>query len=409
VGAAGDVTVNNVVTTTLVGFRTLNLSNKFAPSNKGNVSIAAVASALVISGNVTGTSVVNDANSDSAIVLGAPGNGLNTALTDVNVSGFNNTTRIVNPPVFTGIISSAAANSSNVININITGPEGTTKYGAAGYTFKNDGANGTAAAPNVSYGTWSITSDSVDELQLMQGGVGGATELILKSGSLGALTVGSDTASSWSKLTTIDASGSTGIVTVTGSSSDPLVTGMQAGLLAGNTSLTSYQGGSGVDRIDISNMTAAQVGAFKTLDGGAGRDTLLLNAAVLNTTTTLPDVNFETIGVWTGLTGTVDVSKLGSGVDTIQLFGAVAFNWAAVNLPSVFTVALGAYANGFAETFNIAGTKLTDVLTVTSTGAAGGIGSETFVGAETINQTITAAAAPVATTIASITATPSAR
>ena len=85
--------------------------------------------------------------------------------------------------------------------------------------------------------------------------------------------------------------------------------------------------------------TAAQMAAFTTLDGGAGRDTLMLNASQLNTTAALKNTAFEIIGVGTGLTGNVDASMLGSGVDTIQLFGAAGGATVIDNAFSGFTLA----------------------------------------------------------------------
>jgi hypothetical protein len=183
-----------------------------------------------------------------------------------------------------------------------------------------------------------------------------------------------------------------------------------AGLLAGNTVLSSFKGGSGADSLDISSMTAAQVQAITAtnLDGGTGtaRDTLILASAAATSTVALNNSNFEIVGI-TGLTGTVDFSKYGSGVDTFQLTTAQAAAATFNNLTSNLTVAFGANHGSFVDTFASTGTALTDVFNLTMTGTAA-TPTLVFTGFETINTTVTAAAAPVAQILTSVTATPSA-
>src|SRR5262249_16993166 len=144
---------------------------------------------------------------------------------------------------------------------------------------------------------------------------------------------GSGTTTIWSeateghfaKVTTVNATGMTGTagVTVTGASS-------AGGFLTGAV-LTSFKGGIGIDSGDLSSMTAAQVAAMTAgnLDGGLGRDTLILSSAAATTTTSFNNSNIETIGI-VGLTGTVDYSKFGAGVDTFAFTsaqtGAATFN-----------------------------------------------------------------------------------
>ena len=150
-----------------------------------------------------------------------------------------------------------------------------------------------------------------------------------------------------------------------------------------NTKLTSFAGGSGADRLDISNMTLAQVGAFTTLSGGGGRDTLVLGAAVLNTTSALPDSGFEIIGVTAGLAGTIDVAKLGTNVDTLQLLGDQTVTATIINAPSKFTLQLNGFAS-FAD-YTIQGpTGSSDVLNIFDNFAVGPLRVS---GYETINFT----------------------
>ena len=58
---------------------------------------------------------------------------------------------------------------------------------------------------------------------------------------------------------------------------------------------------------------------------------------MLNSTTALLNTNFETIYTTAGLTGTIDVSKLGTGVDTIGLLGDAAGALVVNTVPTAFT------------------------------------------------------------------------
>ena len=76
-----------------------------------------------------------------------------------------------------------------------------------------------------------------------------------------------------------------------------------------------------------------------------------------------------------------------AGVDTLALATAQTGATAFTNLTSGLTIALGANAAGFADTFT-GPTAITDILNVTQTSAAVDAGTLTFNGFETINHTI---------------------
>ena len=96
----------------------------------------------------------------------------------------------------------------------------------------NDVGGGTAASPNLTYGTWSITAANTAFLQLDQsvttgalgtvtgeGGVGGATALTLAGA--GEIALGQADSGDWQLLQSIDASATTGTVIITGASAGP--------------------------------------------------------------------------------------------------------------------------------------------------------------------------------------------
>jgi hypothetical protein len=130
-------------------------------------------------GNVTGLTVVKDTGSGGNLTLGGIGQGLNTALTNVNISGFGGANGSV---IFAGAIAAAAGAAANTINVAISGPVGFTTAGAADQLIiSTDGAPGTVASPNLAYGAWNLTFNSPSYLELQQNGVGGATSLVFGS------------------------------------------------------------------------------------------------------------------------------------------------------------------------------------------------------------------------------------
>ena len=127
-----------------------------------NVTMAGIATANLTNvggfaqgfeGNVTGLTTVNDSNSNAGIQLGVMGAGLNTALTNVAVTGY---TGANGSAVFSGIIAASAGSASNTINVSLSGNLGGTGAGLADVlTFSTDGPVGAPRrSPNVSYGTW---------------------------------------------------------------------------------------------------------------------------------------------------------------------------------------------------------------------------------------------------------------
>ena len=165
---------------------------------------------------------------------------------------------------------------------------------AARLSISNDVGGGTPGAPNLTYGTWSITAAGTSNLQLnpavttdgagnviTQGGVGGAKTLALAGA--GIIAVGQAAAGNWQLLTTMDMSKGTGTQFVTGSTSGVATQarasvgnpgwlfGSGFGLLnegaLGTFALTSVLLGSGNTIVDVSSASAAQVAALTTAAG----------------------------------------------------------------------------------------------------------------------------------------------
>ena len=239
---------------------------------------------------ITGLTTVNDSTSLAGIVLGGLGNGLNTALVNVNITGFSGGTGSL---LFAEYLNPKAAAASNVINVSVAGLLGNTTAGQADSLFFGGAGNpGTSGAPNLSYGTWALTVNSSADLELWQNGVGAATALTLAGGSPVAL--GEDAVGNWQKLTTLDASASTGDVTITGHASEDVTNignlfltagatagvgtgaagnnpyglfGSAAGLLDGNTAVTVYKLSTGVNFLDVSSFGQGALAKLVTTPG----------------------------------------------------------------------------------------------------------------------------------------------
>jgi hypothetical protein len=306
---------------TLNGISTLNISN-FAPHTVAG-----------FQGDVTGLTTVNDTNSIYTVRLGGFNQGLNTALTNVNIAHYGGANGTY---VFKGIISTDAAAATNTINIGISNRLGGTGAGLADkLLFTSDGGPGTADSPNLSYGTWAITTNTAnvnEDLELQQGGVGGATTLVLAGKS--NIAVGQDAAGNWQNLTTIDASGESGNVVITGASSgfthNAFATAANPGWLFGSAAgllddtgatfnLTSFRLGTGANILDVSSASADQVAALTTSGVAGPKNEIIVNDAVATTTSTatFAHINgFEILGV-TGAGGTIDMANLPGSINEI--------------------------------------------------------------------------------------------
>jgi hypothetical protein len=340
------------------------------------------------SGTITGlTSLINN-NSVGGLTIGALGAGIDaggiagtttTGATLLNSVIANNTASGATT-VF--VNSAALSGSSDGLRINTTGAFGTS-LAPNTISVKND-----TAAPGAvmnGYEMIDINAAGATFLRLADATSGIASTTTITVAGAGAISLfGEATEGHFTKLTTIDASTETGGVIVTGANT-------AGGLLVGNTVLTSFKGGTGADSLDLASMTLPQLGAFTTLAGGDGRDTLALVPGVLNTTTSLVNAGFEILSAGAGLTGTIDYSKLGTGVDTLQITGLAAANTTFNNLPSTFTFDSPAFTNNKSFTFN-GPVGLSDTLNVIASNKAGGGGTYTdftTTGFETVNVTLT--------------------
>ena len=220
-----------------------------------------------------------------------PGQGLNTLLTNININNYAGTSDDVN----TVILAAAAGDATKTIDIGINGNLGnTTAGGAAEIAISNDAGGGTSASPNLTYGTWAITAANNAFLQLEQGVTTGRLGDVRHrrrgwrrdrphaDGRARTIALGQAETGDWQLLQSIDASATTGAVIITGASAglgtgnafasaaNPgWLFGSDAGFLddtgtGGVFDLTAYKLGTGLNVLDVSSATAAQVAALTT-------------------------------------------------------------------------------------------------------------------------------------------------
>jgi hypothetical protein len=405
-----NVTPAIVANVTMQGIATANLIN--VSGDNSNIPTAPSG----FEGNVTGLTTVSVSNSNQGVQLGVVGAGLNTALKSVSVVGF---TGANGSDIFTGVIAAKAGSASNTIAVSLSGKLGDARA-ADVLTFSTDGPAGTKANPNTAYGTWALTVNSNANLELVQGGVGGATTLQLLGA--GAVALGADAASNWQKLTSIDASGSTGNVTITGhlagmgfngnfnvippipfhnasgSTTDPTgLFGSAAGLLDGNTALTSYKlsGGTGVNILDVSSFsTTAELGALTTTVGTntATTNEIIVTSLVADTTSASTFANiagFQILGVvgpgdHTADTGTITWSNLPTSFNEI-IYQTPAHGDLTINAaPATLTVDTEDNGNNKGLTVNSTAASSVSVIVGSATfKTEGHLGDVTLSGAQT--------------------------
>lgn len=363
-------------------------------ANTGSITLQGIPAATITSlaagsgfnGSITGITTLTNTSSTGSLTLGLGGNGLATALGTVNITGSG----VGGGPNTQAIIAaSALSGSADVVTLKITGAIGTATphTGAAQVVMMTDGAAGTATAPMNAYEAEIINASGPSYLQLSNDASGAlsTTNLILQGA--GAQQLSAAAGSDFANLGRIDASSTTGGVTITGAldadaAGNPFIAGAH-GLVSNDTRLFSFAGGSGDDRLDIYLMTPAQVAAFTTLSGGPGRDALGLGVPVLTSGGTVPSTGFEIVDAPFQLSGAVDISRLGTSVDTLELLGAQAGAVTIANAPGTFTLQLNGYAqfNGY-QIQGPAGAS--DVLNIFDRGS---LGATVVSGFETINVT----------------------
>ncbi len=360
------------------------------------------------SGNITGLTTLTNLNSTAALTIGAAGNGIDsggvagTTTTGSTLLGTVNITNVAGGATTILVNTAALAGAADALAINVVGTFGGPGGAQNTVSVKNDTA--IAGATDNAYETITINASGATFMALADATSGILSTTRINVEGAGAVALFGAVAGNFANLTTINAVSQSGGLTITGANT-------AGGLLAGNTVLSSFKGGTGADSLDITSMSAAQVQAFTAgnLDGGAGagRDTLIITSGAATGTVALNNSGFEIIGI-TGLAGTVDFSKFGSGVDTLTLSSAQTAAAIFNNLASGLTVALGSNAGPWSETFNSAGTGGADVITVTHNGiAAGNLAALAYTGFETINLNTALVTGSAAVSVASITAVPS--
>ena len=313
------------------------------------------------SGAITGLKTVTDQNSTpgSLVTLGsiagAP-DGLATAVTTLNMSN--------SLAGFTAWIAASQLASPQTITINLNGNQGAAANKATPIATSPTGSGlPVVFAPDAGvagYSNWIINATNANQSQFLELGQGNLTNLngtagvgpgtaatlaVIGAGNVelsSANTIGGD----WALLRTLDLSGSTGAVTVTGSAANSnggyytagsvgvaLAGGVQqsniAGLLTPGTAtpiaLTSVLGSKGTTFVDLSGMTSANINAMTKINVAAGNtstsNTLILpNAVVAQANPLTAESGYQIIGD-TGqlLTQTIKLANF-TAANEIKLF-----------------------------------------------------------------------------------------
>jgi hypothetical protein len=394
-----------VVGLSMAGIKTLNFTS--------NVPGGGAAGSAGFQGTITGLTIVNDTNSLGNLQLGAVGQGIDAAGPVLSSVTVNNYAGGAGSVIFDGFISAAAGAAANSIGFALSGALGTTAA-ADIISIATDGAHGTAAAPNLSYGTQTYTINSNANLQLQsQAGSGapsvdGTTAFVFKGS--GNAAIGQDFAGDHQKVTSIDASGTTGSLNITGGAagnpSNALggsgaanalgLFGSAAGFLNDPTGfgLTAFKLGSGVDTLDASSATATQVGALTTVAGAttAATNEIIVASAVADTTTASTFANIKGFSILgdVGAGGTINLSNLPSTINDIFFqttsSGALVVN----NQTAALTVDTEANGGGNPITVGLVGPApgLADSFTLIvgdiTTAATGAVGAVTLTGDEVV-------------------------
>jgi hypothetical protein len=363
-GAATGATTFNFTTTSFLtpanpSFAqgiTMNGVNTLAITNNSTNPAAPVGG---FSGKVTGLLVENNNNSVNPVTLGATNQGLNTLLTNININGYAG---LPGSDINSVFLAAGIADLTKTINVAFTGGNlGTTALnGAQEFVIASDAGTGTAANPSKAYGTWALTINNNANLQISQSATTGALGTIATENGVGAATtlnlsgkgnvaLGQEAAGDWRLLATINASGESGNVIIPGASTNtatPLFNsfasaanpfwlfGSNFGLLdntgTGAFALTEYDLGSGLNILDVSTATAAQIGALKTVANATpstGNIIIVQNAVATTTSaTTFANVKgFDTLGIGgataaQGANGTINLANLPASITTIDYF-----------------------------------------------------------------------------------------
>ncbi|MGA8169368.1 MAG: DUF4214 domain-containing protein [Methylocystis sp.] len=390
------------------GIKTLNITNNTSNSSLPDYGLPS-GPAAGFTGVVNGLQIVNDSNSLGSVQLGSFGQGLGTALTNLNISGYSDQISGAGTLVFTGFISNTAASASNTINIGITGTLGNTgAFGADGLSFLNDNTIGGA------YGAWGITTNANAFVELYQGVGGGiqATTLTLtETNAAATIQPGQYGAGQWSALTTIDASHSVGTViiggAVAGAASNSFgavasLGGSDNGLLdegtgvgGGNLNLTTYKLGTGLNILDVSAGNVGEIAGLTTTPGATVNvnNEIIVADSVATTTsasTFAHIAGFDVLGI-AGAAGTVNMANLPASTTTLDYVttaaGAVTVN------NQVNTLTINTEDNGNDQNLTVNGPSgLSDVLNLvlgdaTTHNAFGGdvVGQTAIFGDEVVN------------------------
>jgi len=358
-GGSGNDTFNADLSTT--GTNTLNVLDRL----DGGVGTDTLN--VVLASDVTPASL---ANIESIVATGSGGAARNLSLanaasvTDVTVTGSTAGSVVTVSNIAAGanlnvsaqavhaVFEYASTTGTQSVNLGVSGVTGGAEITIAGVETVTTTATGSAS-------TYDLKTAAASTLNF----AGSANQTV----TIDATVLG---------VSKFDASAATGNVTLTTIDQTSLASTTDVTVLggAGNDSLTlvesndlTVNGGAGNDTI-----TMAAIDASDTVDGGEGTDTLVTvnaQANVLDAVATTKITNVEALTITDALDGTVDLTKIASGMNTVSLSLATASG-------VIMTGGDGITGPAGSLTVNVGGsgagntTTMTGALTVTDTGTA---------------------------------------
>ena len=205
-------------------------------------------------------------------IVGGNGDALAAAVTTVGIS--NTTSALLVNETTAALAGSTDALTINADNVGTANPGSTPDFALV--------AVGDFAANGVK--SWTVNSAAAAgqtnflEISPHDGTTASSATSLVVTGA-GAIVLGASDDGSFANLTSINATAASGGVTITGEAD---VQDASAGLLDGNTALTSALFGAGNNSIDLSSFNSDAQFAALTANGGAGVNTLIASDAELS-------------------------------------------------------------------------------------------------------------------------------
>ena len=349
----------DTILATIAGVSTYNLTN---------INTGFGGEEILDGSHLTGVTTINDVGSSNGTftIVGGNGDALAAAVTTVGIS--NTTSALLVNETTAALAGSTDALTINADNVGTANPGSTPDFALV--------AVGDFAANGVE--SWTVNSAAAAgqtnflEISPHDGTTASSATSLVVTGA-GAIVLGASDDGSFANLTSINATAASGGVTITGEAD---VQDASAGLLDGNTALTSALFGAGNDSIDLSSFNSDAQFAALTANGGAGVNTLIASDAELigaSATTFANVTNFQIIGDADPSGGTIDWNTMPVGANELQFFAAGGET--IINAPTTFTLDAGGFGSGYDPvTVTAAGTATTDTFNLLLGNASGTVG-----------------------------------